>query len=147
MDTRAQENKEDVVQVSEAMDRIAKLILAKRVSERSPSQPPVKLDYESKLDHLSNLIDSLLSSSQLRDIPLQVDREKLDSTFSGKVEIIEKQGQKYALIPVKDGLTTQKGETKNKKKKKKKKNNIQCSYCHETGHTRANCQLRLSKPL
>lgn len=120
---------EDVIKNSEALDQLAKLILSN--SKKNPSSlASIKEDYENKLKNLNELISMITS--------VELDKAKFSELVSKKIEIINKDGHDYVLIPV---LKPQ--ERAKTGKKKSKPNNIQCSYCKETGHLRSKCNKKL----
>lgn len=143
---------EDIRKVSAAMDMLAKLIIQK---QQDGTQ--LKIEYQHKLKELNNLINLLLNiNTQISEknpemVEYNVNETELDRILRNGINIEERNGQEYALIPVKrqgrieQVLTDSAAVTA--KKKKKKKNKISCSYCHEQGHTRAHCQKKLLNPI
>lgn len=137
------------------MDTLAKLIIAKREKEKEKEKESSNSgstgDYDTKLNNLTQLINMILNLNKQNDktTPLLANQSKLDLLLQKGVDIIDKDGEKFALIPVEenqnDHTTTQlpPPPTIKKKNKNKKKNKILCSYCHEPGHTRAHCEKRL----
>lgn len=112
------------LRVSQALDNLAKTILEQKDSS----------SYNEKLRRLEELINMIL---QIKSNGSKMDTTKLDSILRDKdIEIVEKNHQRYALIPVIPLRQATAG-------KNKKKNKIRCSFCNETGHTRANCERRL----
>lgn len=136
---------EDIQRISHAMDMMAKLILQKREGDAQ-----VKLEYQKKLEQVNTLINMLLALNEQKNGPTVVDESSLDKLLRDGVDIIEKgegeSKQRYALIPVKPTDTKNVATASTSKNKKKKKNKIHCSYCNETGHTRAACPTRLLNP-
>ncbi|CAR29455.1 hypothetical protein ZYGR_0AD01370 [Zygosaccharomyces rouxii] len=112
------------LRVSQALDNLAKTILEQRDSS----------SYNEKLRRLEALINMILQTDSNGS---KMDTTKLDSILrEDDIEIIEKNHQRYALIPVIPLRSTTVS-------KNKKKNKIRCSYCNEMGHTRANCEKKL----
>lgn len=136
---------EDIQRISYAMDMMAKLILQKREGDAQ-----LKAEYQKKLEQVNTLINMLLALNDRKTGPMVVDESALDKLLKNGVDFIEKDEaggkQRYALIPVMPGNTENSNSTSINKKKKKKKNKIHCSYCNETGHTRAACPTRLLNP-
>lgn len=116
---------EDIVRQSEALDKLAKLIIS-QASKNGRSTADIRQDYEKKLNNLEELISRITS--------VEFDKEKFDEMISSNIEIVEKAGQQYALIPVKE---------KKKKRTSSKRNKIECSYCHQKGHLRSRCEKNL----
>ncbi|GAV55747.1 hypothetical protein ZYGR_0AY01390 [Zygosaccharomyces rouxii] len=111
------------LRVSQALDKLAKTILEQKDSS----------SYNEKLRRLEELINTIL---QINSNGSKMDTAKLDSLLrDDDIEIIEKNHQQYALIPVIPPRSAAAS-------KHKKRNKIRCSYCNETGHTRANCEKR-----
>lgn len=116
---------ENVIKQSEALDQLAKLILSQ--TQKKPSGlASIKEEYESKLKKLDELISMITS--------VELDKGTFEELISKKIEIVEKDGQEYAMIPVRK---------RKKAKSSHKRNNIECSYCHEKGHLRSKCQKKL----
>lgn len=144
----------DVIKISSTLDSIAKLILARR-KQTEPIKNDIETEYNTKLNHLNTLINSILKLNEYNESNTNsiVDTTKLDTLLKDKIDIIEKDGQSFALIPIKKEITTDNNnyddiiidtnKKNKKKKKKKKKNKIPCSFCNEPGHTRARCDKRL----
>lgn len=156
------QDEREILQSSKYMDTLAKIIIAKRNvnkgndanknnNNRSTSgNVSIIQEYKDKLNKLDSLLNLILQLEELKvdsnnsqnanssDHQWKLDKEKLAQTFdNGKnVEIIEKDEQKYLLIPVKEESLKQK---RNKYKQKKKT----CSSCHEVGHSKANCPKKL----
>ena len=125
----------DIVRLSQAMDALAKLIISK---QKDGSQ--LQVEYEHKLKELEKFINLLLGLHESTGGSV-MNTSVLDKVLRNGIEILEKDDQKYALIPVKartEGDTTHiiQGAT-SKKSSKKKKNKIKCSFCQQVGHTRA----------
>lgn len=142
--TTSNKDGEEIKRVSDTMDILAKLIIQRRqISTQSHN------DYDKKLHEVDKLINMILALNH-RDTETQqiVDTNALDKILNEGVEIIERDNngklQKFALIPICDPNEPN-GEITTTKKKKKK-NKINCSYCKETGHTRAACPKRLLNP-
>lgn len=140
----------DIVKISQAMDAIAKLIIEKRKDKQQ--QDTNKDEYQVKLNNLTNLLNMILRLNT-EDHTINkdnniVDITRLDTLLKDKIDIIDKDGQEFALIPIVRGQNpdtfdgTDKPSPK-KKNKKKKKNKILCSFCHQPGHTRAHCEKKL----
>ncbi|QHS72924.1 uncharacterized protein SPAR_E02130 [Saccharomyces paradoxus] len=134
----------DIVRLSQAMDALAKLIISK---QKDGSQ--LQVEYEHKLKELEKFINLLLGLHESTGGSV-MNTSVLDKVLRNGIEILEKDDQKYALIPVKartEGDTTHiiQGAT-SKKSSKKKKNKIKCSFCQQVGHTRARCGVRLTVP-
>ncbi|CAB4252401.1 similar to Saccharomyces cerevisiae YER137C Putative protein of unknown function [Maudiozyma barnettii] len=136
---------DDIKRVSDAMDVLAKLIIQRRKDNNQ-----VKIDYEKKLQEVDKLINMILALNRKDESRYSVDTTELDKILNDGVEIIEKgeNKQKYALIPIVEIQPIVQTNTIDdfSLKKKKKKNKINCSYCKETGHTRAACPKRLLNP-
>ncbi|CCF57269.1 hypothetical protein KAFR_0C02760 [Kazachstania africana CBS 2517] len=138
----------DITKISQAMDILARLIL-----EKQKDGTQLKMEYEHKLKELNNLINLILNLGKTSvddsNPKLKVDCNELDKLLRNRIEIVEKDDKKrYALIPVseaneEDSMKESITSPKDSKKKKKKKNKILCSYCHESGHTRASCEKKL----
>lgn len=136
---------QDITRVSEAMDTLAKKILERRQQVRSPKEQ----EYERKVEHLEQVLDAVLRLQNRPDnAQYELDRKELDSTLENGLQMLERDGRKYLLVPltecpekVDEGNID--SDTQKKKSRKKKKNKIPCSFCHQTGHTRAHCQKRL----
>ncbi|SCV04020.1 LAMI_0H12794g1_1 [Lachancea mirantina] len=147
---------EDTVQISQAMDALAKTILARRLQQQKDGES----DPQQRWRDLKGALDPILALQ--RDEAgntVEMDSVPLTSSPSPRLELLERNGQKFALVPVKrvsNGYSqaSRSGATATTspspgwpaapaKSKKKKKNKIPCSYCHETGHTRAHCENRL----
>ncbi|EDO19458.1 hypothetical protein Kpol_1002p107 [Vanderwaltozyma polyspora DSM 70294] len=138
---------DDLIKLSLAMDQIAKLILEKKQS----------IDNNDEISHKNLETFINLSNELFKGNKVILDKGKIEKILikdKNKFDIIENdKHEKFILLPVIDDnveivdkdinddskLTT--------KKKKKKKNKIACSFCNEIGHTRANCQKRLMKPI
>ncbi|CAL9728731.1 hypothetical protein MOUN0_E04478 [Monosporozyma unispora] len=138
----------DIVKLSHAMDVMAKIILEKRKqSNLNNVKMTNTMEYDTKLKNLNDLINMILRlNSDKNENNNIVDTTKLDILLRNKVDIIEKDGQSYALIPIKKEdtpVTINNINNIKKKSNKKKKNKILCSFCHEPGHTRAHCEKRL----
>ncbi|CAL9734364.1 hypothetical protein MOSE0_E04302 [Monosporozyma servazzii] len=148
----------DILRISQAMDAMAKLIIEKRkqagLNNNNNTTTEKKTEYDMKLKKLNDLINMILNlnnndtnNNNSNQIPHIMDETKLDELLRDEIEFIEREGQSYALIPVKmNDQTTNNDIIDNatiKKNKKKKKNKILCSFCHEPGHTRAHCEQRL----
>lgn len=151
------ENERDILQNSKYMDTLAKIIIAKQnISDGKKGKDgnagdhnvSVIQEYKDKLKKLDDLIDSILQSVETdekikREHQWKLDKEKLNETFGNgqNLEILEKDRQKYLLVPVKD-------EAIKKKRSKYKQKKKTCSYCQAVGHSKANCPKRLlnSKP-
>lgn len=129
---------DDIKRISEAMDVLAKLVLEQRKENGS-----LQLEYQRKIDALDKLITTILRLPEGSG-QWEVDKLKLARSLRDGVEIIEKPDKlnagngKFALIPVVD-----RSNTLAKQSSRKKKNRIACSFCNETGHTRAKCPKRL----
>lgn len=143
----------DIIKISNALDSIAKLIIARRKQTETINKD-IETEYNNRLRHLNTLINLILklNENDQSNINTIVDTTKLDALLKDKIDIIEKDGQSFALIPVKNEYTTGNNvyddtlvdENKLKKKtRKKKKNKIPCSFCNQPGHTRAHCDKRL----
>lgn len=147
MTTLNNNNGEEIKRVSDTMDILAKLII-----QRRQISTQTKVDYDKKLKEVDKLINMILALNRRDDNQQVVDTTALDKILNEGVEIIERDNgetkQKFALIPICEKYTTENDEitTISKTKKKKKKNKISCSYCKETGHTRAACPKRLMNP-
>ncbi|CCD22534.1 uncharacterized protein NDAI_0A03770 [Naumovozyma dairenensis CBS 421] len=93
----------DIEKISQVMDKLAKLILAK---QNDGTQ--LRLEYEYKLKELNTLISLLLNlSKNINDNPLgnqgefQLNETELDKILRNGIEVIEKDDhKKYALIPI-----------------------------------------------
>lgn len=150
---------QDAAQISQAVDTLARSILAKRVKDHE--NKPERLR---KLDQLKQQFDALMQAHQAcQDAgqlpPLTLNARQLDKDLSTGLEIVERHGQSYVLLPLVGSLrvatreaqqTQATGEASNASpagkpgnNKTKKKNKIPCSYCHKSGHTRAHCQEKL----
>jgi len=134
---------DDIKRVSDAMDVLAKLIIQRRKDNNQ-----VKIDYEKKLQEVDKLINMILALNRKDESRYSVDTTELDKILNDGVEIIEKgeNKQKYALIPIVEIQPIVQTNTIDDFSLKKKKNKINCSYCKETGHTRAACPKRLLNP-
>ncbi|SMN18487.1 similar to Saccharomyces cerevisiae YER137C Putative protein of unknown function [Maudiozyma saulgeensis] len=136
---------DEIKRVSDAMDVLAKIIIQRRKDNNQ-----VKVDYEKKLHEVEKLINMILALNQKDENGFSADTTELDRILNNGVEIIEngERKQKYALIPIVKTESTIHHNTIDdlSNKKKKKKNKINCSYCKETGHTRAACPKRLLNP-
>ena len=133
----------DIVRLSQAMDVLAKLIISK---QKDGSQ--LQVEYEHKLKELEKFINLLLGLHE-STVGSIMNTSVLDMVLRNGIEIMEKDDQKYALIPIKakeeaDKTTSTIQGVTCKKSSKKKKNKIKCSFCHEAGHTRAHCGARLT---
>mgnify|MGYP003365751764 CR=1 FL=1 len=140
--TTPNNNGEEIKRVSDTMDILAKLII-----QRRQISTQTKLDYDKKLQEVDKLINMILALNRKDDMQQVVDTTALDKILNDGVEIIERDNdgikQKFALIPICDHNESDEITIS---KKKKKKNKINCSYCKETGHTRAACPKRLMNP-
>ncbi|CDO95750.1 unnamed protein product [Kluyveromyces dobzhanskii CBS 2104] len=120
---------EDILAQSKALDQLAKLIISQSDKKQS-NHSSLKQEYETKLNNLDELITMITSA--------ELDKDKFSKLISKQIEIVEKDGQEYALIPVHRGL-----KRPNSSKSKPKPNRIKCSYCKETGHLRSKCEKKL----
>ncbi|AET40607.1 uncharacterized protein Ecym_6225 [Eremothecium cymbalariae DBVPG len=122
-------------------------VLLRVLADRQQQQQRVKAQYEQKLQNVVKLTESLLVSCG--DGNPKVDVPKLDEVLGGGLQVIEREGRTYALVPLEEvpsgqGVERQRQPEQRKNKgKRKKKNQIACSYCHEIGHTRGACEKRL----
>lgn len=115
---------DEILRASQAMENLAKTVLEK--------QNAVSLD--EKMRRLDELINMVL---QINDCHAKVDTAKLGhSLLRQGVEVVEKNHQKYALIPVMPLQQQHAPATRRQSK-------LQCSYCRQVGHTRAHCEKRL----
>lgn len=113
------------IRVSQTLDKLAKTILEHKDST----------SYHEKLRRLEELINMVLQTASGGS---KMDTMKLDSILRDDgIEIVERNSQQFALIPVIPLRSQTAG-----KNNSKKKNKIHCSYCNEMGHTRANCEKR-----
>lgn len=118
----------DVIKISSTLDSIAKLILARR-KQTEPIKNDIETEYNTKLNHLNTLINSILKLNEYNESNTNsiVDTTKLDTLLKDKIDIIEKDGQSFALIPIKKEITTDNNNyddiiiDTNKKNKKKKR--------------------------
>ncbi|SCU99878.1 LANO_0F04148g1_1 [Lachancea nothofagi CBS 11611] len=144
----------DVAQVSQAVDALAKSILAQRV--QAHRDKPERLR---KLESLKQQFDALLQAqsevTKSTDASLRLDAMQLDLELQKGLETVERQGVQYVLLPLVPGtgvvptsasLPAPAPATPSKTSKKKKKNKVLCSYCQMQGHTRAHCEKRLLSP-
>ncbi|CAI4060610.1 hypothetical protein SKDZ_05G2160 [Saccharomyces kudriavzevii ZP591] len=135
---------DDIVRLSQAMDALAKLIISK---QKDGSQ--LQVEYTHKLKELENVINLLLGLNEGTGDSV-MDTGALDVILRNSIEVLEKGDQKYALIPIKPreggGSTRAAWNATTKKSSNKKKNRIKCSFCHQPGHTRAHCEVRLAIP-
>ncbi|EJS43957.1 YER137C [Saccharomyces arboricola H-6] len=135
---------DDIIRLSRAMDALAKLIISK---QKDGFQ--LQVEYKHKLEELEKVINLLLGLNNGSGSSV-TDTNALDSILRNGIEIVEKDNQEYALIPIKrkdaDGSTNTAGEITSKRSSKKKKNRIKCSFCHNPGHTRAHCIVKLTLP-
>ncbi|SCU81576.1 LAFA_0C05908g1_1 [Lachancea sp. 'fantastica'] len=146
----------DPKQISEAVDALARSILAQRVSKHQ--NKPERLR---KLESLKQQFDALLqadresrpSSSSVATSPLRLDAAQLDIELQQGLKTVAVDGTQYVLLPLLQGIGSQtptEASSESAKpattKKKKKKNKISCSYCNTTGHTRANCDRKTPAP-
>ncbi|AQZ13630.1 YER137C [Zygosaccharomyces parabailii] len=114
---------DEILRASQAMENLAKMVLERRNAAT----------IDEKMRRLDELINMIL---QINDCHAKVDTEKLKrSLLRQSVEIVEKNHQKYALIPV---MPVQRREPARRRQSK-----LQCSFCQEVGHTRAHCEKRL----
>ncbi|CEP63082.1 uncharacterized protein LALA0_S07e01992g [Lachancea lanzarotensis] len=143
----------DPHQVSQAVDALARSILAQRVSNHQ--NKPARLR---KLESLKQQFDAFLradrESSPLEDSvkaapPLRLDASKLDEELQQGLKTVAVDGTQYVLLPLVQATGPQTStqtdpgtKTATTQKKKKKKNKISCSYCNTQGHTRANCDRK-----
>lgn len=118
-----------IIKQSEALDQLARLVLSQSQKKQS-TLPSLKEEYENKLKNVDELISMITS--------VELDKEKFSKMISKQIEIIQKDGQEYALIPVQRTPKQAKFG-----KRKSKANNIKCSYCNETGHLRSKCEKKL----
>ena len=141
----------DILKLSKTLDSIAKVILAERKQTETISKD-LENEYSNKLKNLNTLINLILKLNDTDDSKVSpiVDTTRLDVLLKDKIDIIEKDGQSYALIPIKNEVSSDDNyndiitdTSEKKKKKKKKKNKILCSFCNQPGHTRAHCDKRL----
>lgn len=140
MSNPSEKTEEDIKKISNAMDILANLLLQKRQSDTQ-----AKIEYQNKLNELNKLINMILALNQKNNDSYEINETELDRLLRNGLEIIEKgeDKQKYALIPIIESNKDKNIPESLKKKKKKKKNKINCSYCNEIGHTRANCPKKL----
>ncbi|CAI4038608.1 hypothetical protein SMKI_05G2190 [Saccharomyces mikatae IFO 1815] len=132
----------DIIRLSQAMDSLAKLIISKR---KDGSQ--LQVEYNRKLKELENFINLLLGLNENTGSNV-MNTSVLDVILRNGIDILEKDDQKYALIPIipkteVDAINNAQVAT-SKRSGKKKKNKIKCSFCHQVGHTRARCDVRLT---
>ncbi|AAS53552.1 AFR181Wp [Eremothecium gossypii ATCC 10895] len=113
-------------------------VLTRLLADRNAS----KEQYERKLAQLTTLLDSLLTMQQrVGDAggAMALDGNALEQMLAEPLEVIEKDGQQYALVPL-CGAGAGAAEPP---KQRRKRTQLTCSYCHEVGHTRARCERRL----
>lgn len=142
---------QNITKVSQSMDVLARAILEKQRHDQQ-----LKVEYERKLNELTQLIDIVLKLQKPTDgAGHSVDTALLDKILEQGLEIVEKDNAKYVLIPIAedekkdvdtDGTVDTETSSTKPKRNRKKKNKISCSYCHEIGHTRAKCEKRLLSP-
>lgn len=142
---------QNITKVSQSMDVLARAILEKQRHDQQ-----LKVEYERKLNELTQLIDIVLKLQKPTDgTGHSVDTALLDKILEQGLEIVEKNNSKYVLIPIAedekkdvdtDGIVDTETSNTKPKRNRKKKNKIPCSYCHEIGHTRAKCEKRLLSP-
>lgn len=97
----------DIIKISNALDSIAKLIIARRKQTETINKD-IETEYNNRLRHLNTLINLILklNENDQSNINTIVDTTKLDALLKDKIDIIEKDGQSFALIPVKNEYTT-----------------------------------------
>ena len=84
----------DIVRLSQAMDVLAKLIISK---QKDGSQ--LQVEYEHKLKELEKFINLLLGLHE-STVGSIMNTSVLDMVLRNGIEIMEKDDQKYALIPI-----------------------------------------------
>lgn len=117
-------------------------IIVKILQERLRKEEKLKKEYNDKLSKLLQLINLINENNQMEEgnNSYILDNKLLDQVLINGIEVIVRNGQEYALIPLKQNKQELHDE---KRKKKKKKNKILCSYCNKMGHTRSKCEARL----
>ncbi|CCE64225.1 hypothetical protein TPHA_0H00140 [Tetrapisispora phaffii CBS 4417] len=140
---------DDIVKFSYAMDQIAKLI-----AQNKKQSSVANSEYEKKMKELDKLINLLLGLSKSTSSKgYSLNTSKLDEILKEGFEVVTKgNDEKYIMLPIQEEPQgpledIKKGEVHIKKSKNKKKNKIRCSYCNETGHTRAKCEMKLMTPI
>ncbi|SCU83563.1 LAME_0C05644g1_1 [Lachancea meyersii CBS 8951] len=155
----------DPAQVSQAVDALARSILAQRIAAHQ--KKPERMQ---KLASLKQQFDALVHAEQAfsnrHPMPaLRLDAAKLDGELHEGLKTVALEGTQYVLLPLVQGLGPQALEhtakaqaavepssaptttVKTNTKKKNKKTKLTCSYCDTPGHTRAHCEKRNLKPV
>ncbi|AMD21901.1 HFR046Cp [Eremothecium sinecaudum] len=107
-------------------------VLMRVLTDRQQHAQKIKEEYQRKLAELTELMNALFDDRLQGKAKL--DTETLNEKLKTDIDIIERDGKRYALIPI----TSTKQQRKSHKTVK-----IACSYCKELGHTRAKCEKRL----
>ncbi|AGO13324.1 AaceriAFR181Wp [[Ashbya] aceris (nom. inval.)] len=114
-------------------------VLTRLLADRNAS----KEQYERKLAQLKTVLDSLLAMQREAGgntaDTMAVDSSAMGQMLAEPLEVIEKDGRQYALVPL---CAVEPGAAP-PAKPRRKKTQLVCSYCHEAGHTRARCERRL----
>lgn len=112
---------DDALQRYRLLETLAQALIEQRIDKTQ--------DYKRKLDNLIALTNVLLGDDN------RVDASRLDELLNnGPLEIIEKEGRSFALLPV---IPIAKSSVA-----RIKRNAIHCSLCGQVGHKRSICPNR-----
>ncbi|SCU91341.1 LADA_0F09384g1_1 [Lachancea dasiensis] len=140
----------DPAQVSQAVDALARSILAQRI--QTHKDKPERLR---KLEFFKQQFDALLLAQHNIDgktgPKMSLDVARLDSELQQGLTTLERDGGQYVLLPLSPGAGLPQGPAGDAKStfgssKKKKKSKLSCSFCNTQGHTRAHCEKRKLAP-